>query len=188
MPTQADFQQRLKSIESLLGEIEAGADPSLRTRVQELVKLVMDLHGAGLERILELIRAPDDRGEGLVLKLGRDDLVASLLVLYGLHPLNIEARVIQAVEKLSARLRAHEGEVKLLSMEHGAIRLRIQASGHGCGSNAQALKEMAEEALYQAAPDLASLTIEGAEEKTGFVPLEMLQSAPLVANGVKGAL
>ena len=188
MPAQEDFQQRLKSIETLLGEIEGGADPNVRTRVKDLVQLVMDLHGAGLERMLELIRAPGDGGEGLVQKLGRDDLVASLLVLYGLHPLGLDARVTQAIDKVGARLRAHEGQVALVSMEHGAIRLRIQANGHGCGSNAQALKEMVEDAVYQAAPDLTSLIIEGAEEKSGFVPLQMLQSAPSVANGVKGGL
>jgi Fe-S cluster biogenesis protein NfuA len=188
MPTQADFQQHLRSIETLLGEIEASADPNLRTSVRELVQLVMDLHGAGVERMLELMRAPGEGGEGLIQKLGRDDLVASLLILYGLHPLNLEARVIEAVDKLSQRLRAHEGEVELLSVEHGAIRLRIQANGQGCGSNAQALKEMAEDAIYQAAPDLTSLAIEGAEEKTGFVPLKMLQSAPPIANGIKGGL
>ena len=181
MPAPVDFQQRLKSVETLLGEIEASADPNLRTRVQELVQLVMDLHGAGLERMLELIRAPGEGGEGLIQKLGRDDLVASLLVLYSLHPLNLEARVTQAVDKLGAR------GVELLSIEDGAVRLRIQATGHGCGSNAQALKEIVEDAIYQAAPDLTSLAIEGAEEKSGFVPLEMLQSAAL-ANGVKGGL
>jgi len=78
--------------------------------------------------------------------------------------------------------------VELLSLERGAIRLRIQANSHGCGSTAQALKEMVEDAIYQAAPDLTSLIIEGAEEKAGFVPLEMLQSAPPLANGVKGGL
>ena len=188
MPAQADFQQRLKSIETLLGEIEVSADPNFRARVRELVQLMMDLHCAGVKRMLELIRAPGDGGDGLIQKLGRDDLVASLLILYDLHPLNLEARVIEAVDKLSKRLRAHEGEVELVSMEHGAIRLRIQANSHGCGSNAQALKEMAEDAIYQAAPDLTSLTIEGAEEKTGFVPLEMLQSAPPITNGIKGGL
>ena len=41
-----------------------------------------------------------------------------------------------------------------------------------------------EEAIYQAAPDLTALTIEGAEEKQGFVPLEMLQTTMPVLNGV----
>ena len=83
----------------------------------------------------------------------------------------------QALEKARSRLRAHDGEVELLSIQDGAVRLRLQANGHGCGSTAQALKETVEEAIYQAAPDITALIIEGAEDKQGFVPLEMLQGA-----------
>ena len=187
MPGQVEFQQRLKGIEHLLGEIESAADPNLRTAVRELVQLVMDLHGAGLERMLELIRAPGDGGDTLVQKLGRDELVASLLVLYGLHPLDVETRVTQALVKVSSRLRAHEGDVELLSVRDGAVRLRLRAKGHGCGSTGPALKEMVEDAVYRAAPDVASLVIEGADEKQGFVPLEMLRGrapAPPVAHGL----
>ncbi len=170
-----EFQKRLQSIERLLGEIEKAADPNMRTTVQELVQLVMDLHGAGLERMLELIRAAGDGGASIIQELGRDDLVASLLVLYGLHPTDIEARVTQALEKMRPRLRAREGEVELLSVQDGAVRLRLHATGHGCGSTADALKEMVEEAVYQTAPDVASLIIEGVGERQGFVPIEMLQ-------------
>src|SRR5579872_5471640 len=142
MAAQAEFQQRLKSIEQLTKEIESTADPALRASVQELVRLVMDLHGAGLERMLEVIRAPGDGGDVLIGKLGRDELVASLLVLYGLHPLDLEARVTQALDKANLKLRSHEGEVKLLSIEDGAVRLRLQANGHGCGSTGAALKDI----------------------------------------------
>jgi len=176
MPGQPEFQQRLQSIERLLAEIEGAADPNLRASVQELVQLVMDLHGGGIERMLELIRAAGEQGESVVQKLGRDDLVASLLVLYGLHPVNLEDRVAQAVEKARSRVRPHEAEVELLSLQDGAVRLRLRANGHGCGSTAQALKEIVENVIYQGAPDIASLVIEGAEEKQGFVSLEMLQA------------
>jgi Fe-S cluster biogenesis protein NfuA len=187
MPGQPEFQQRLQSIERLLGEIEGAADPNLRASVQELVQLVMDLHGAGIERILELVRATGDEGDSLVHKLGRDELVASLLVLYGLHPLTLEDRVIQAVEKARLRMRSNEGEVELLSVQDGVVRLRLKTNGHGCGSTAQALKEVVENAIYQGAPDIASLVIEGAEEKQGFVSLEMLQGTahpPHILNGL----
>jgi Fe-S cluster biogenesis protein NfuA len=176
MPAQPEFQQRLKSIERLLGEIEAAADPNLRTATQELVQLVMDLHGAGLERMLELIRSSD---EGMIEKLGRDELVASLLILYGLHPLDLEARVAQALDKARVRLRPHEGEVELLGIQEGVVRLRLHANGHGCGSSPDALKEIVETAVLNGAPDVASLIIEGAGGKQSFVPLEMLQGAAL---------
>jgi len=186
MPAPAEFQKRLQSIEVLLGEIEAAADPSLRTSVQQLMQLVMDLHGAGLERMLELIRSAGEGGEGIVQKLGKDELVASLLVLYGLHPLSLEERLTQTLEKVRPRLRTHEGSVELLSLQDGAVRLRVQANGHGCGSTAQALKEMVEEAVYQGAPDITALTVEGAEEKQGFVSLDALKAStlmPLLSNG-----
>jgi Fe-S cluster biogenesis protein NfuA len=174
MLAQPEFQQRLKSIEILLSEIESVADPNLRTNVRQLVQLVMDLHGAGLERIMERIQAAGEGGENIVQKLGRDELVSSLLVLHGLHPLDIEARVTEALNKVRPRLRSHDTEVELLSMQAGELRLRLQANGHGCGSTAQTLKEMVENAIYQAAPDITSLVIESPPDKQGFVPLEML--------------
>jgi hypothetical protein len=57
----------------------------------------------------------------------------------------------------------------------------MQANGH-----AQALKEVVEEADYQAVPDIASLVIEGPEERAGFVPVEMLLGT--AASNAKGGL
>jgi Fe-S cluster biogenesis protein NfuA len=187
MPGQPEFRQRLQAIERLLGEIEGAADPNLRSSVQELVRLVMDLHGLGIERILELVRATGEPGDEIVDKLGRDELVASLLILYGLHPVDLDTRVTQALDQARSRVRSHGGELELLSVQDGAVRLRLKATGHGCGSTPQSLKEVVETALYQHAPDTTSLVIEGAEEKQGFVSLEMLQGtahAPHISNGL----
>ena len=186
MPGQPEFQQRIQSIERMLAEIEGSADPSLRTSVQQLVQLVMDLHGAGIERMIELIRGDAGGGEGLIYKLGRDELVASLLVLYGLHPSTLEARITEGLDKARARLRSHQSEVELLSSQDGAVRLRLHANGHGCGSTPQALKEMIEDAVYQSAPDIASLFIEDAGTKPGFVSLEMLQGTAPAAHFSSG--
>lgn len=192
MSANPELQQRLGAIEELLRKIESAADPNLRATVQELIELVMSLHGAGLERVLELVYASGDSGEAVVQKLGSDDLVSSLLILYGLHPLTLEARVNKSLDRVRSRLRPHGGEVDLLGVNDGAVRLRLHANGHGCGSTGEALKVMVEEAVYQGAPDLISLTIEGAEEKQSFVPLEMLldsHPAPLTRNGVgKGGM
>jgi hypothetical protein len=168
MPEQHEFQQRLQSIERLLGEIEGAADPNLRKTVQELVQLIMDLHGAGLERMVELVGSGDG-GASIVSRLSRDELAGSLLVLYGLHPMDLEGRVGQALEKVRGRLRARSGQVQLLSIQDGVVRLRLDAG------NAQALKEIVEDTIYQYAPDVTALIIEGAGAKPGFVPIEMLQ-------------
>ncbi len=133
------------------------------------MQLVMELHGAGLERILEILRSAGDSGQSIVGSLGRDEMVSSLLVLYGLHPLSIEERLHQAIEKANRQMRSRNATVELLGMEDGAVRLNLKANGHG-----SALKDVVEAAIWQAAPDIASLVIDGAEEKQGFVPLEML--------------
>ena len=103
----------------MLRKIESAADPSLRATVQKLVELVMSLHGAGLQRMLELTRAAGEPGEAVIQKLGRDELVASLLVLHGLHPLTVEERAAHALDKVRSRLRPHGAEVDLLSVEDG---------------------------------------------------------------------
>lgn len=194
MPAQPEFQQRLQSIESLLGRIDSAADPNLRASVKELLQLVMDLHNAGLARTLELIRTSSDAGESIIQKLGRDELVASLLVLYGLHPVDLEGRVIQALDQVGSRVRSRGGEVHLLGIQDGAVRLRLNVNGHGCGSTPQGLKEMIENAIYQSAPDVTTLVIEGAGTDPGFVPVESLQGtgllhvpAPSLSNGLSFA-
>jgi len=177
----AEFQQRLESIEVVIRQIEASGDPNVRTAARDLVQLVMELHGAGLERILEILRSNGESGQNVLGSLGRDDMVSSLLVLYGLHPLSIEERVGQAIEKANRQMRARDATVELLGMEDGAVRLNLKANGHG-----PALKEVVEAAIYQAAPDITSLVIDGAEEKQGFVPLEMLLGSSLANSGKVG--
>jgi Fe-S cluster biogenesis protein NfuA len=176
-PADSDFQQRLGSIATLLAKIESAADPSVRATARELVQLLMELHGAGIERMLEIVDGSGEEGRRIIDRLGSDDLVSSLLVLYGLHPLDLETRVIEAVGKVSAQLKSRGGQVELLSVQDGAVRVRLEANGQGCGSTPDALKAAVEEAIYAAAPDLASLSIDIPGQASSLIPLEMLRSA-----------
>jgi hypothetical protein len=180
MNSTPEFQQRLESIEELIRQIEGAGDPNLRTAARELVQLVMELHHTGMERIVEVLRADGDAGESVLARLGRDDKVSSLLVLYGLHPIGMEERVHQAIEKANRQMRSRNGTVEVVGIEDGAVRLNLKANGHG-----PALKEVVEAAIYQAAPDITSLVIDGAEEKQGFVPLEMLLGEASAQAGMK---
>jgi len=67
----------------------------------------------------------------------------------------------------------------LLGIEGGIVRLRVQVTGHACGSTGNSLKAMVEDALYEAAPDMGRLVLEELEEpagSSGFVPLGKLSS------------
>lgn len=173
-----EFQQRLESIESVIKQIEATGDPNVRTAARELVQLVMELHGTGMERMLEILRANGEPGESILGSFGRDELISSILVLYGLHPLTLEQRVDQAIEKANRTMRSRNATVELAGIENGAVHLNLKANGNG-----PALKEVVEAAVYQAAPDIASLVIDGGEEKQAFVPLEMLLGHALANSG-----
>jgi Fe-S cluster biogenesis protein NfuA len=102
-----------------------------------------------------------------------------LLLLYGLHPLDFDSRVRQALDQVRPYLRSHGGDVELLDTTGGVVRLRMQGSCHGCPSSAMTLQSAIEEAIYAKAPDLTALEVEGvtkqpAEDRSTFVPVEEL--------------
>ena len=155
-----EFQQRIEKIEALVHKIENLADAEARTGALELFQLVMELHGASVERMMSIVYEAGEPGQAIIDKLGRDDLVGSLLLLYGLHPLDLESRVAQALEKLRPELRSHGAQAELLGASDGVVRLRLDRTAAGCGSSAQGLRVALEEAIYAAAPDITALEVE----------------------------
>ena len=183
MGDENDFQQRVQKIGGLVHDLETIADPASRAAAKELVQLLMDLHGTGLERILEIIFQSGDQGPRIIDDLGQDPLVSSLLILYGLHPEELQARVERKLEQIRSKLHKMGAEAKLISVSGSDVRLRVTVDGHACGSTSRTVKTTVEEAVYEAAPDLTSLTVEGLEEPnpSGFVAVERLlgSSSPL---------
>lgn len=161
-----EFQQRIRKIEALVRKIETMADPEARASAIELFQSIMDLHGAGLERMMEIVFDGENAGSEVIDKFARDDLVASLLLLYGLHPLDLDTRIMQALDRVRPYLSSQGGSVEFLAVNDGAVRLRLEKGANGCGSSAQTLKQVIEEAIYDAAPDITGLEIEGGMEPT----------------------
>jgi Fe-S cluster biogenesis protein NfuA len=171
-----DFREDIQRIGGLVQEIESIADPAVRATAKNLLQSLMDLHGAALEKALDIVAEAGEPGMNIIDRLGRDSLVSSVLVLYGLHPEDIETRIAKAVDRVRPQLRKQGCEVELLSAENGAIRLHVETGSHTCGSTAKTVHATLEGAMYDAAPDLTSLVIEGLEEKpaNGFVALGKL--------------
>jgi Fe-S cluster biogenesis protein NfuA len=171
-----DFQQRVRRIGALVEEIESIADPAARSSARQLVQLVMEFHGTALDRAMELLANGGEPGMAFIEQLGRDPIVSSLLALYGLHPENLDIRVRKAVERLEPRLQRDGAAIELLNAENGAVRLRVTPGAHSCGSTTSALRTTVEDAIFEAAPDLASLSLEGLDGQpaNGFVSLDKL--------------
>lgn len=180
------FKQRMQHLEELIGTIDQIADPHIRASVQELVQTLMDLHGAGLDRMMEIVVQNGKSANELLDSFGQDDLVGSLLLVYGLHPEDLETRVGKALEKVRPYLRSHGGNVDLVAITDGVVRLQMQGNCHGCPSSAMTLKLAIEEAIYEAAPDVTAIQTEGVQEKrppSGFVPAENLRLLNEVPSG-----
>jgi len=165
-----DFQNRIQQIEALVRRVETLADAEARTSALELFQLVMDLHGAGLERMLGIAFDAGEPGRAIVNKIAADSLGGSLLLLYGLHPLDFETRIMQALDKCRPYLQSHGGNVTLIGAKDGVVKLRLEGTCHGCGSSAETLKQMIEQAIYDAAPDITGLEVEGAADPAQAAP------------------
>ena len=181
MADQKEFQKRLQKVGDLVQELDSIADPAVRASTKGLVQLLMDLHGTALERILEIVFESGDGGARVIDALGDDPLVGSLLVLYGMHPEEIDVRVARKLKQIETKLFKMGAEAKLVSVNGGDVRVRATVEGHACGSTKKNVEAAVEEAMYEAAPDLTSLVVEGLEEPnaSGFVGVgQLIDSIP----------
>jgi Fe-S cluster biogenesis protein NfuA len=179
VPDPQVFREKMERLETLIQEVERFPDPAAREHTRDIVQAVLDLHGTGLERILEHLAAVGETGQTVVEALVQDDVVSGLLLLYGLHPLGMEERVRQAVDRLVPTLRKQGGEVEILGITGGLVRLRLQLTGHSCGSSAGTLRRTVEDAIYARAPEVTAVEVDGLPEpasgpSTTFVPVEQL--------------
>jgi Fe-S cluster biogenesis protein NfuA/nitrite reductase/ring-hydroxylating ferredoxin subunit len=154
------------TVERLLDEVEQLPDPGAREKATEVVRALLELYGAGLERIVEELAARDD-GE-LARALAEDELVSHLLLLHGLHPVALSDRVLWALEEVRPYLESHGGNVELLWLERGVVRLALEGSCSGCPSSQMTLKLAIENAIHKAAPEVEEVVAEGAA--TGPAP------------------
>ena len=168
-----DSRALVAEVERRLEELEALPDGAARDAAMGVVQALLELYGAGLERIVEEIAARDE-GE-LAEALSDDELVAHLLLLHGLHPTPIEERVRSALEEVRPYLESHGGNVELLEVDPPSVRLRLEGSCSGCPSSTMTLKLAIENAIRKEAPEIGEVVAEGAvsERQNPLIQLEI---------------
>jgi Fe-S cluster biogenesis protein NfuA len=183
MAQDAGLQKQIQRIGEMVEDLETDADPSARAMAKELLESLMALHGAAIERILELAAAAGEPGEAIIRKCGRDELVSSVLLLYGLHPENLTSRVTYALEKSRNYLQSHSAAAELTSIgDDATVTVRLAVKAGGCGSSGASIRTFLEAAIQDAAPDASSIVVNETPSGPAFVPLTQLQSARLVAT------
>jgi hypothetical protein len=178
------FRERLQNIGQLISGLDEITDKKAQASARELTQFIMALHADGMERMMEIVFAQGIAGAEIIEQLGRDPMVSSLLVLHGLHPDDIQTRVARAVEQVAVKLRKQDVEVQLLSADHQAVQISAHTNAHACASTAATVRAEIEDAIYQAAPEVESLVIEGLESRSanGFVNIDQLMNQATAAN------
>jgi Fe-S cluster biogenesis protein NfuA/nitrite reductase/ring-hydroxylating ferredoxin subunit len=156
------MEQHVAQVERLLDEADENA--------VELVQALLAMYGEGLRRILE---------HADVRPLADDELVSHLLLLHDLHPVPVEERVREALESVRPYLESHGGDVALVGVEDGVVRLRLSGSCQGCPSSTMTLKLAIEDAIQRMAPEVDRVEAEGVSEPSpapGLLQLEVSDS------------
>jgi Fe-S cluster biogenesis protein NfuA len=144
--TAAEVDARLAALEQLA--------PGARTAATEAVAAVVELYGEGLQRLLAL--EPE-----LAARAAADPAIAELLLIHGLHPVPLAARVEAALDEVRPYLRSHGGGVELLGVDDGVVQLRLEGACNGCPSSAATLRSAVDDAIQRAAPDVERIEADG---------------------------
>ncbi len=167
-------------IQTLLDAMSAGG-AAARERAEQLVREVVDLYGAGLSRIVAAAEP------AVVDRLAADDLVASLLLVHGLHPHDLRRRVSDALDRVRPYLGSHGGDVHLLDVDGDTVRLQFAGSCKSCPSSAVTLELAVEDAIRAAAPEVSAIEVvagdAGPDSASPVIPADSLMSRVHAGGG-----
>lgn len=186
-----DVQAAGDRIEALLIASASGGAVA-RERAEELVRIVADLYGAGIERILDILYEMGRLDDDVLAGLAGDSMVSSLLLVHGLHPYDITTRVENALESVRPYLGSHGGDVELLDISaDGVVRLRLLGSCDGCPSSSVTLTLAVEGAVEAAAPEVTAIEVETNDDtapaKGSLISIDSLMSRIAEPAPVHGA-
>lgn len=144
-----EFDKAVAELEALVETLEREGDE----RALLLLQLVDAIHRPGLERI-----AAGDTD---------DPLAQALLQMYDISPPADEVLVEEALDDVRPYINSHGGEIELLGVADGIVRLRMSGSCAGCAASALTLKRGVEEALRAHYPGFREVIAEEAEGDAG---------------------
>src|SRR5215469_5354832 len=153
-------QRTGERIEELLASLRSQGGAAADT-AEELVRLLVGLYGDGLSHIVADLQAGGEAGRAMLDTLAADPVVEGLLLLHGLHPLDVDARIQRALDQVRPYLGSHAGGVQYLGVRDGIAHLRLEGTCHGCPSSTVTVRLAIEGAVQDAAPEGTEVVVEG---------------------------
>ena len=165
-------KESIARIDELVARLQALPESSARLLAVDLIQAVMNLHAEAIDRMLEMVSASTP---GALSDLGADPLVSAVLALHGMHPEDFATRFARAAERLREYFDSRGAGVEVLEASPECVRIRFHGKRPG---SSPAARQVIEDAVYEATPEVADLIIDGLEAETegGFVPLASLMA------------
>lgn len=148
-----------KRLQELIEQIQTQPNPAARALLQECLQSLLAFYGDGLSRILEQLQASGFEGKKILDRMLNDQAITGLMLIHGLHPIPLEARLRGALEKVRPYMQSHGGNIELLSLEDEVARVRLQGTCKTCPSSTVTLELAVRRAVDEACPDLAGFEV-----------------------------
>ncbi|MGI8535515.1 MAG: NifU family protein [Mycobacteriales bacterium] len=148
--TLASLGPLLDRLEELIAQVEA-LDEDVRDVVFELLDGVDALHRLAISRLADVV------GDVEALRQA-DPAVAWLLEAYGVG-VDDAAAASSALEPIRPYLHEHGGEVEVLGVQNGVVRVQLSGACSGCTSASVTLRDGVEEALREGLPGFVAMDV-----------------------------
>jgi hypothetical protein len=174
-------QAAAERIDRLLAQLSS-SDPRAAAVAEELTRCLVQLYGAGLARVVDIV------GAAATVELSADPLVESLLLVHDLHPLDTDTRIGRA-------LRTCPEEPEYCGIDAAGV-VHVRLAGGGCGGARRAAVDRIKAVVQQAAPEVAGIEVDSPppapvllqlsrRPDTSVPPASSVQSPPGVGCGVR---
>ena len=159
-----EFDEILPRIAELADSLRTHADPGVAATAEELLDWIDAFHLQGIGTLVEMVR--EWRGEIFLEHAGSHPVVGLLLDAYGLGEVVDEGAAQRAVQSALAEVRpylhSHGGDMEVVSILDGVVRLRLHGMCDGCTASAQTLSQRVEAELREHWGDFRRLETEEA--------------------------
>jgi len=157
-----EFDQILPRIADLAETLAEHDDKGVADTAVELLDWIDVFHANGVGRMVEMLR--EWRGEILLEAVAADPVAGALLAAYGLgDDTDLDAArvaVQAALSEVRPYLHSHGGDMEVVNLEDGVVRLKLHGSCDGCTASDATIIEHVETALKEHWVDFRRIEVE----------------------------
>src|SRR5579884_308563 len=133
-PKAADTREMARRLQELIEQIQSQPNPAARVLLQDCLQSLLAFYGDGLSRIVGRLQHSGADGEKILQGMLQDQAISGLVLIHGLHPVGLETRLRDALEKVRPYMKSHGGNIELLGLENDIARVKLEGTCKSCPS------------------------------------------------------